>query len=834
MSCHRWAINSVVGILGLVLFVRGFFPNRVTIAGFGNFFQSSDVFNDESGSPQFDRLILMVVDAMRSDFMYSENSDMNFLHSLIREGLALPFTAYSNPPTVTLPRLKGITTGSAPNFVDAILNIADDKDNSQSLLQQDSWVYQFKNHAERKRMHFFGDDTWLKLFPVDEFFESAEGTSSFFVKDFTEVDNNVTRHLHDQESESWDALILHYLGLDHIGHQGGPHSVHMKPKQAEMDGIFESLYNKYALNDEKTLIVLMGDHGMNEVGNHGGATNGETHPGMVFASPKLKNILGQNSLQAPVHDKEDFVFYRLIDQIDLVPTLAALFGFPIPKNNLGKLIPEFLALWKEDRQKDILLENCEQIFDLLKTQLPNDGSLLKSLDWLESIRYQSNATVNSYFKFLDTTQSRVVKIATNYKMLYLVAGVCLCIISSVGAFTKLLFTTKKNDLLKACLFCGFCFLYSIHFHGSSFVEEEHQIWWFLLVNVLVVSFHSKGKLVTFEFFGALGLLRILRGWCNSGQKFRSELTISDLLKKNTSLLLLLTALTYGRMIQRYVQLKKKQDKNFLWKVSIFSISGILSFLFKLIQAESEGLITITSLPILSNLTAIEVPNPLFWPNVFSNTFGSLLLLSLLWECISFKTQRGPLLLSSGKLITMFLLHQSRIEIIPTFLLFDGISNCLSPIFSTMPDHDFYLSAIILCLQNFSFFAIGNTNLIATIDLSNAYNGLISYNIFLVGVLTFVSNFAPAIYWSIFGLQVLFGRFGASMSELKRNLSRMRHLFFCFYMISTSSLLSSCLNLRYHLFIWSVFSPKVLYLSAWFMLVHFGIDSIIPTLLLCYT
>lgn len=38
----------------------------------------------------------------------------------------------------------------------------------------------------------YGDDTWLKLFP--DFFVRAEGTTSFFVADYTEVDNNVTRH----------------------------------------------------------------------------------------------------------------------------------------------------------------------------------------------------------------------------------------------------------------------------------------------------------------------------------------------------------------------------------------------------------------------------------------------------------------------------------------------------------------------------------------------------------------------------------------------------------------------------------------------------------------
>ena len=57
------------------------------------------------------------------------------------------------------------------------------------------------------------------------------GTTSFFVNDYTIVDDNVTRHLAAElATPDWDALILHYLGLDHIGHTAGPRSPLVKPK----------------------------------------------------------------------------------------------------------------------------------------------------------------------------------------------------------------------------------------------------------------------------------------------------------------------------------------------------------------------------------------------------------------------------------------------------------------------------------------------------------------------------------------------------------------------------------------------------------------------------
>lgn len=97
----------------------------------------------------------------------------------------MPFTAIASAPTVTLPRLKAITTGSNPTFVDAILNIAEDA--NSALENVDSWIRQLafgselnSNGTARRRIVFAGDDTWLRLFPRS-WFSWSEGVTSFFV-----------------------------------------------------------------------------------------------------------------------------------------------------------------------------------------------------------------------------------------------------------------------------------------------------------------------------------------------------------------------------------------------------------------------------------------------------------------------------------------------------------------------------------------------------------------------------------------------------------------------------------------------------------------------------
>jgi ethanolaminephosphotransferase len=75
-----------------------------------------------------------------------------------------------------MPRLKAITTGSVPSFLDVILNIAE-SDTTSTLAYQDTWLAQIK--ATGGRLAMYGDDTWLKLFPG--MFDRADGTTSFFV-----------------------------------------------------------------------------------------------------------------------------------------------------------------------------------------------------------------------------------------------------------------------------------------------------------------------------------------------------------------------------------------------------------------------------------------------------------------------------------------------------------------------------------------------------------------------------------------------------------------------------------------------------------------------------
>lgn len=834
----------VLQVAGFILFCVGFFPQKNVLPGFNTISSEVSPFLLDNNA-SFDKFIFIVVDAMRSDFMFSNSSLMNFLQSLIRDGSGLPFTAYAHPPTVTLPRLKGITTGGTPSFIDAILNVADDNDNSQGLSNSDTWLSQFKRSRPNSTMHFYGDDTWLKLFPGEEYFQKFEGTDSFFVSDFTEVDNNVTRHLSSEISDQlWDGLILHYLGLDHIGHKGGPNSIYMKGKQEEMDSILQQLYESRVSTSNSTLLVIMGDHGMNDLGNHGGSSEGETSPGLLLVSPKFKKI--NNGKACPPAISSRFKFYSPVFQIDIVPTLAALFNFAIPKNNLGVIIPEILELWPDENlKKKVLLENCHQFMNLLRRQ----SSLLQSERQKIEMKYElllnlNHSDLESYFLFLKGSQSQLAENSTNYSFKEIIVGytLVLCVLLYIGYDFKK--TSKEYSYLSKIIFLSFTVAYAIHFHGSSLIEEEHQIWWLLTMMLVTVLFLN--ELTTlFNFLLLLISLRVIRSWNNTGQKFSTDLTIANILTNNSSLNWCLVTVTYfavawpkGAQSEHKCRAKKVERLlmlRFIFGTLLFS-QVLLSFLFKIVQYLIDGKI----LPSWLNCMVCYIDRNLELGNPFDKTAYQNLSIKvsklfyvnlsgyIALKAIQMKRSGSYEARSLISAITLFLIHQTRVELIPIFFVFLTLENSLQ---SSFTSENIPLETLLyLCLQHISFFSMGNTNLLATVDLSNAYNGVSEYNIPIVSFLTFVSNFSGVIFWLL--------------SQIRRHTEKLQKKWLCFhtltffklffYLISMSSLIGSCINLRYHLFIWSVFSPKLLYFAVWIIFVNVLVEFLIGGFFLAIT
>lgn len=353
---YRLALLAVaVSACGICIFSCGFLLQRRIIERRSN---CTDVLYRSAGGPlpeascwyppRFNKAVILLVDALKHEFaMYGPPWDeseryrnkMPVFAELIASGgpnNALLVKFIADAPTTTLQRLKGLTTGSLPTFVDAGANFY------QTDVREDNLVEQLSLRG--KRTVFMGDDTWTKLFP--DKFSRTYAFPSFVVKDLHTVDNGILKHLYPEleRPESWDVLVAHFLGVDHCGHWLGKNHPEMAAKLTQLDNVIR---NVTSLLPDDALLVVMSDHGMTTDGDHGGETEDELEA-VLFLYAKKPFLHADGS----AHRNSGSAQTDEVVQVDFVPTLALLLGLPIPYSSIGTLMPQVFPV--SSRAGDLL------------------------------------------------------------------------------------------------------------------------------------------------------------------------------------------------------------------------------------------------------------------------------------------------------------------------------------------------------------------------------------------------------------------------------------------------------------------------------------------------
>ncbi|XP_032843972.1 GPI ethanolamine phosphate transferase 3 isoform X2 [Tyto alba] len=358
---------------GIGLFMSGFLLTRIELASSSSCadpltpppWERQSLPPGSCWAPQrFSKAVLVIIDALHFEFarfnpaktspLPYENK-LSFLHHLAtsQPHHARLYRFRADPPTATMQRIKGLTTGSLPTFIDVGSNFA------TYAIQEDNLLAQLVQNG--RRVVFMGDDTWEGLFPK-KFFRSYF-FPSFNVKDLHTVDDGILQHLYPTvDSGEWDVLIAHFLGVDHCGHKHGPDHPEMAKKLTQMNEMLRSLVDHLG-ND--TLLLVAGDHGMTETGDHGGDSEKEVNaalfvysktPLFVTGPPEVDRFLHSYSLVAQDLPAEQLqhlqeLFSGAVEEHTqlLAQVQGAALVPPELESRLGSLISRFQLYLREAR-----------------------------------------------------------------------------------------------------------------------------------------------------------------------------------------------------------------------------------------------------------------------------------------------------------------------------------------------------------------------------------------------------------------------------------------------------------------------------------------------------
>ena len=128
-----------VHITGLYLFKSGFLLTRLAL--------TDTAAPNGTITPTHNRAVVLIIDALRFDFISPDTPipPSPYHHNILTLPAELTarhpsnsflFNSYADPPTTTLQRIKGITTGSLPTFVDLGNNFGGSSIAEDSIIKQ--------------------------------------------------------------------------------------------------------------------------------------------------------------------------------------------------------------------------------------------------------------------------------------------------------------------------------------------------------------------------------------------------------------------------------------------------------------------------------------------------------------------------------------------------------------------------------------------------------------------------------------------------------------------------------------------------------------------------
>lgn len=540
-----------------------------------------------------------------------------------------------------------------------------------------------------------------------------------------------------------------------------------------MDQVFSKIFENLSVKNDSPLVILTGDHGMRDSGGHGGSTYSETH--VPFG------VLG-----VPCDE-------GLIDQVDIAPNLAVLLGLEIPSSSIGKLTKLLLKNLPIDEFVSALFYNAK----LLSLKHSGSQDEFESISKLfKSYLEKSDVTVAkkliaSCTEYTKRVSRSLVETSTEQDIMSMVVSVILLfyslivhlkrrdlfrsslynylfhiliVVFRVFAYDEIVFilaTLASLYLLKADTNFHFkitthvlvfsIFLQPLTWLSSSFIEEEHEFWYFIMNTFLVFQISKKIKekeIAAFlEWISITTVFRFAQTLNQVGDKWASLSDSSDFLLK---------------------------PENFHSHLSLlcFSIIGIYLFCLKF----GKGVYHLDKL-ILFLIFIYKVNES--YQIFLARMIYILLMIHLI---VSFDY------LNSWILLITFLLKSYNTCLIPLSVYTSG---------KIFDEYKVGITATCfhLILSKCLYFMQGNGNNIANIDIAVGYTALSGYQPVIVGVQLLINIYSTTILIHLLLLN-------SSNNKRTLNFVYSERLYVTIVICFVSIIF------RNHIFIWTVYAPKL--------------------------
>jgi GPI ethanolamine phosphate transferase 3 subunit O len=319
------------------------------------------------------KVILLLADALREDFVEFDTDDKRLLDtnrhgsykgkrmSIFRDARmnhpenSLLFPFRSEMPTVTSVRIRGMLSGGLSTFFETTSEFG------AKEVREDNVLYQLKqSRGEQSTIAFYGDYIWGPMF--GKFFDKSEMFNSVDLRDLDTLDSSASKYLLKElrEGSNFDFMLGHIIGIDSAGHSFFAEHPEIERKLMDAQHIIADVME---LMDDKTTLIVFGDHGMTDDGNHGGGSENEMRS-VIFAYQKtpfpLANLYEQY--------KESFTdIDRTMKQVDLAAILSVLLKTSFPFSNIGVFHPLFAQTKNVAEINKMFIQNLEQIQQYLES-----------------------------------------------------------------------------------------------------------------------------------------------------------------------------------------------------------------------------------------------------------------------------------------------------------------------------------------------------------------------------------------------------------------------------------------------------------------------------------